>query len=276
MITKKTYDIFISHSSKDKDFCDKLFSLLDKAGFSVWYDENSLLPNTHLTADIPEYIRQCKALLVILSHNSCSSSWVKDEYSFAKELMNKGELTVIPVVIDECELPGFYNNYKWIDCRQGLLPYSFFMILSAMYGSSENMREERDIYVSYSWRKEEQAMINTVFNRLQKYQFRIIGDASNQSVYDENERVTKIMNTCGGFVGIVPYRVETNTSKYILDEIEKAEKCNLPGILIADSRVESLEEYTSYPIMKVKDPTNINQNELKAFILSIIWNWRLP
>lgn len=269
MKTKKTYDIFISHSSKDKDFCDILFGLLDKAGFNVWYDENSLLPNSHLTADLPEYIRQCESLIVILSQDSCKSSWVKDEYSFAKDLMHKNELTIIPIVIDDCELPGFYNNYKWIDCKDGLTPYAFFMILSSMYGSSENSREERDIYVSYSWRKEEQTLNNIVFNRLQKYQNRIIGDASSQSVYDENERVSKIMNTCGGFVGIVPFREETNTSKYVLDEIQKAEECGLPGIVIADSRVESLEEYTSYPIMRVESPLNVNENELKAFIQSL-------
>ena len=269
MRSNKSYDIFISHSSKDKDFCDKLFGLLDKAGFSVWYDDNSLLPNTHLTSDLPKYIQECKSLIVILSRNSCASSWVKEEYAFAKELMYRNELIIIPVVIDDCELPGFYNNYKWIDCRQGLMPFSFFMILSAMYGSSENMREEKDVYVSYSWRKEEQTMINKVFNRLQKYQFRIIGDASSQAIYDENDRVAKIMNTCGGFVGIVPFRKETNTSKYIIDEIQKAEKCGLPGVLIADSRVDSLEDYSSYPVLRVDDPQNVDENSLKAIIQSL-------
>lgn len=268
MKTNKTYDIFISHSSKDNDFCNRLFGLLDKAGFSVWYDETSLLPNTHLTSDLPEYIQECKSLIVVLSNNSCDSQWVKEEYAFAKDLMNRKELTIIPVVIDDCKLPGFYNNYKWVDCRQGLLPFSFFMILSAMYGSSENVREMRDVYVSYSWRKEEQAMNKKVFSRLHKYQMRIIGDASSQIVYDENDRVSKIMNTCGGFVGIVPYRKEANTSKYVLDEMKKAKACGLNSVFIVDSRVELPDEFKDDEdhMLKVDDPENINDNELKNII----------
>ena len=266
MRTDKRYDIFLSHSSSDNTFCDKLYDLLEMAGFAVWYDENSLLPNSHLTSDLPDYIKQCRSLIVVLSKDSCQSSWVKDEHAYAKDLYNRKEVTIIPIVIDDCEVPGFYNNYKWINCKQGLTPFAFFMILSAMYGSSENMREKRDIYVSYSWRKDEQALVDAVFNRLKRNQYRLIGDAGDQSVYDENDRIGKIMNTCGAYVGILPYREVTNTSGYILDEIKIAEKHGLPGILIADERVEGLDGLSSYPILKVNTDDETTQNQLLDFI----------
>ena len=212
MRNNKQYDIFLSHSSCDKSFCDKLYNLLEDAGFSVWYDETSLLPNSHLTSDLPDYIKKCRSLIVVLSNDSCKSDWVKEEYAYAKDLYHKKELTIIPIVIDDCEIPGFYNNYKWIDCKKGLTPFSFFMILSAMYGSSENMRKKKDVYVSYSWRKEEQKLVEIVFDRLKRNQYRLIGDAGDQSAYDENNRIGKIMDTCGAYVGILPYRKDSNTS----------------------------------------------------------------
>lgn len=193
---------------------------MELSGFHVWYDEKRLTGNTQLLSGLPKYIDDSDAFIVVLSNSSCKSSWVQDEYGYARGLMDKGELkTIIPIVIENCEIPGFYNNYKWIDCMNGLTPKSFFAILSALYGSSENMREEKDVYVSYSWRKEEQDIVYAVFRQLKRKQYRIIGDASNQSGYDEDDRIRRIMNTCGAYVGILPYRGESNTSRYILDEI---------------------------------------------------------
>lgn len=54
------------------------------------------------------------------------------------------------------------------------------MILSSIYGSADNMREERDVYISHSWRDEEQHLVDNVLNILHSQQFRLIGDASNQ------------------------------------------------------------------------------------------------
>ena len=262
MARNKTYDIFLSHSSLDNDLTGRLHSLLEQAGFNVWYDEKKMTSNSHILSDLPKYISDSEAFIVILSKNSCSSSWVQDEYGYARGLYDKKELkAIIPVVIDDCDIPGFYNNYKWIDCREGLTSVAFFGILAALYGSSENMREEKDIYVSYSWRKEEQALVNAVFRQLRRKQYRIIGDASNNSVYDEDDRIRRIMNTCGAYVGVLPYRCESNTSRYILDEIRKAQECYLPGVLFADSRVENLED-VNYPLLKIENLEGIDDNLL--------------
>ena len=262
MARNKTYDIFLSHSSLDIDFTNKLHNLLEQAGLNVWYDEKRLTSNTHLLTDLPKYISNSESFIVILSKNSCDSTWVQDEYGYARELQKNKELkAIIPIVIDDCNLPGFFNNYKWIDCKQGLPPTTFFSILAALYGSSENMREEKDVYVSYSWRKEEQTLVNTVFRQLKRKQYRLIGDAGNQSVYDEDDRIRRIMNTCGAYVGILPYRGEANTSRYILDEIRKAQECDLPGVLFADSRVENLEDF-DYPLLKIGNCENIDDTLL--------------
>ena len=259
MARNKTNDIFLSHSSLDIDFTNKLHNLLEQAGFNVWYDEKRLTSNTHLLSDLPKYIGNSESFIVVLSKNSCYSTWVQDEYGYARELQKNKELkAIIPIVIDDCDLPGFFNNYKWIDCKQGLTPYAFFGILAALYGSSENMREEKDVYVSYSWRKEEQNMVNAVFHQLKRKQFRLIGDAGNQTVYDEDDRIRRIMNTCGAYVGILPYRGESNTSRYIIDEINKAQECGLPGVLFADARVENLDEFT-YPLLKIENLDNIDE-----------------
>ncbi|MCI5490853.1 MAG: toll/interleukin-1 receptor domain-containing protein [Prevotellaceae bacterium] len=270
MARNKTYNIFLSHSSLDKGFTDKLHNLLELAGLNVWYDEKKLTPNSHILSDLPKYIGDSEAFIVIISKNSCNSSWVQDEYGYARGLYDKKELkAIIPVVIDDCDIPGFYNNYKWIDCKESMTPIAFFGILAALYGSSENMREEKDVYVSYSWRKEEQTLVNAVFRQLKRKQYRIIGDASNNSVYDEDDRIRRIMNTCGAYVGILPYRGDSNTSRYILDEISKAQECDLLGVLFADSRVENLED-SNYPVLKIDNIESIDETLLLNHINKLV------
>lgn len=270
MVRNKIYDIFLSHSILDVEFTNKLHGLLELAGFNVWYDEKKLISNTHILSNLPNYIDNSESLIVILSKNSCNSMWVQDEFGYARELQNKQDLNaIIPVVIDECKLPGFFNNYKWIDCKDGLTPKSFFSILAAFYGSSENMREEKDIYVSYSWRKEERLIVDAVFRQLKRKQYRIIGDACNNSVYDEDDRIRRIMKTCGAYVGILPYRGENNTSRYIVDEIYKAQELELPGILFADNRVENIDDFT-YPLLKVDSIENVEDKLLLNHVNKLV------
>lgn len=238
--------------------------------FELMFDEKKLTPNSHILSDFPKYIGDSEAFIVIISKNSCNSSWVQDEYGYARGLYDKKELkAIIPVVIDDCDIPGFYNNYKWIDCKESMTPIAFFGILAALYGSSENMREEKDVYVSYSWRKEEQTLVNAVFRQLKRKQYRIIGDASNNSVYDEDDRIRRIMNTCGAYVGILPYRGDSNTSRYILDEIRKAQECDLLGVLFADSRVENLED-SNYPVLKIDNIESIDETLLLNHINKLV------
>ncbi|WP_308663363.1 toll/interleukin-1 receptor domain-containing protein [uncultured Alistipes sp.] len=261
-MNRSRYDIFISHSSCDNIFCNQLNDLLEKAGFSIWYDEHSLLPSTHINRDLSGYVRQCESMIVVLSEHSCQSQWVIDESATARDEGKK----IIPVVLDDCTLPGFFKNYKWVNCQNGLTPYSFFMILSSIYGSADNMREERDVYISHSWRDEEQHLVDNVLNILHSQQFRLIGDASNQNSYDNDDRIMKIMCTCGAFVGIMPHRGDGKTSRYILDEIAKAETLGLNGIIIADGQIKDLSELTSFPILKINNINDINTIQLKEFV----------
>lgn len=78
MARNKTYDIFLSHSSADKDFTDKLHNLLELSGFHVWYDEKRLTSSTQLLSGLPTYINDSEVFIVVFSQDSCKSSWVQE------------------------------------------------------------------------------------------------------------------------------------------------------------------------------------------------------
>lgn len=282
------YDIFISHSSKDKWFSDRLYKLLDKAGFSIWYDYMSLIPNKErkLDDEIRTHLYECRNMIVVLSKNSIESEWVKLEAEIGKD-KNNNIANIIWVKIDDCDLSKHHifnsNEIKYIDCKEWMGnatnikeenainikdekewdPYNFFMILAAIYRSTEKVRKQIDIYTSFPW-SSGSLMLKNIFPKLKTTQYRFIGDANDHASYDNDGRIKKIMSTCGGFVGILPYRDDpknNHTSHYILDEISQAKEIGLQGVLFADSRVDcnTIKEKTELKILSLD--TNYNEIE---------------
>ena len=258
------YDIFISHSSSDNAFADRLNDLLVKSGFKVWYDNESLVAGTDLRLEIAKKIENSEFVIVVWSNNSEKTDWIKEDVDHAI----KNGKTILPICLGDCKPDGFLDGIKWIKCANGELTSDcFFLILSAIYGSSDNIEYDKDVYVSHSWSKDRE-IIEKIFSRLQLY--RLIGDYPNQETVNET-RIKKIMGTCRGFIGILTYRGENqyrNTSKYFLEEIRWAEDSGLPGILIADSRVntDNLSHYPvyAYNIDKWENADKIK--ELESFI----------
>lgn len=234
------YDIFLSHSSKDNDFAGKLYKLLDKSGFKVWYDEQSLLLGTNLDK-ILDKIKLSQFFIVVWTENAEKSQWVNDETKTG--LLN--DKSVIVVRLDgKTDYPyGLkeLKNIKWLDCPNGnLMPKGFFHILASIYGTSENTEFDKDVYVTRPWSeyKDVWEKYYPIFNNY----FRLIGDYQDQDSAVK-DRIQKIMGTCRGYIAFLTPKANSDaylgTSKYFWREISWAYKCKLPGLLIADPTVYS-------------------------------------
>jgi len=111
--------VFISYSSKDDAFARKLVEKLEQIGVQVWIDYLELKVGDSLTEKISTAIDQCDYLAVILSSSSVSSKWVNLELAQAmtNELGGKN-LKVLPILIEDCEMPSFLKDKVYIDFRE--------------------------------------------------------------------------------------------------------------------------------------------------------------
>jgi uncharacterized protein YjbI with pentapeptide repeats len=73
------YSCFISYSTKDQDFADRLFADLQAKGVRCWFAPRDAQRGRKLHEQIDEAIRVHEKLLLILSPDSMNSSWVKTE-----------------------------------------------------------------------------------------------------------------------------------------------------------------------------------------------------
>ncbi|MGH6846680.1 MAG: toll/interleukin-1 receptor domain-containing protein [Methylocella sp.] len=96
------YSCFISYSSKDQEFAERLHADLQNKGVRCWFAPHDLPIGAKTWDAIDQAIKLRDKLLLILSENSIASDWVEDEVNkaFAEERDRK-QLVLFPVRIDD-------------------------------------------------------------------------------------------------------------------------------------------------------------------------------
>lgn len=110
--------VFLSHSSRDNEFCDRLALDLTDYDIGVWYDKWEIKVGDSLREKIGSGIETNDFLAVVLSTASVDSDWVQQELNaaLAKELSER-KVVVLPLLIEDCDIPIFLNDKKWADFR---------------------------------------------------------------------------------------------------------------------------------------------------------------
>jgi len=78
------YSCFISYSTKDQAFADRLHADLQAKGVRCWFAPHDVKAGRKLHEQIDEAIRSYERLLLILSLDSINSEWVKTEIAKAR------------------------------------------------------------------------------------------------------------------------------------------------------------------------------------------------
>jgi uncharacterized protein YjbI with pentapeptide repeats len=97
------YSCFISYSSIDQEFADRLHADLQAHGVRVWFAPHDMKIGARMRPTIDESIRGYDKLLLVLSEHSVSSQWVEQEVetALAREREQEGKTVLFPIRIDE-------------------------------------------------------------------------------------------------------------------------------------------------------------------------------
>jgi hypothetical protein len=105
------YSCFISYSSKDQDFADRLYADLQNNGVRCWFAPEDLKIGDPFRQRIDESIQFHDKLLLILSERSVRSRWVQDEVEAALEREHQdNRLVLFPIRIDDAVME---TNEAW-------------------------------------------------------------------------------------------------------------------------------------------------------------------
>lgn len=107
--------VFTSHASEDKIFAQDLATKLRAKGVDAWLDVWEILPGDSLIDKIfEEGLKEAKAVIVILSKSSVDKPWVREELNAAMVKRINGVSKLIPVILDDCEIPQALHSTVWV------------------------------------------------------------------------------------------------------------------------------------------------------------------
>ena len=105
------FSCFISFSSKDQDFAERLHADLLSKGVRCWYAPENMKIGDKIRPRIDEAIRIHDKLLLVLSEHSVESSWVEKEVETAFEKERQQNKTVLfPICLDDCVM---HTDQAW-------------------------------------------------------------------------------------------------------------------------------------------------------------------
>jgi hypothetical protein len=109
------FDVFISHSSKDKQAADATCAALEAAGIRCWIAPRDVRPGNDYAAEIVGAINACRLMVVIVSSSSNQSRQVPRE---VEQAVRKG-VPIIPMRIEDVDLNlsmgYFLDSIHWLD-----------------------------------------------------------------------------------------------------------------------------------------------------------------
>ena len=99
------YSCFISYSSKDQAFAERLYADLQNKGVRCWFAPEDMKIGDKLRPRIDESIRLHDKLLLVLSETSVTSQWVEQEVetALARE-RTQGGTVLFPIRLDDSVL----------------------------------------------------------------------------------------------------------------------------------------------------------------------------
>ena len=111
--------VFLSYAHADAMPARKLYKYLREKGFNVWFDEEKLVPGQDWQVEIEKAIYNSDAAIICLSRNSIEKEgFVQKEFKFALDKtleIPEGRIFVIPVRLQECEVPIRMGRLHWVD-----------------------------------------------------------------------------------------------------------------------------------------------------------------
>ena len=150
-------DIFISHSSRDKEAAIRLATTLNFCAVDVWLDDWELDVGQSLTDEIAKAMDESRFIAILITENYNKTVWTKTEYKKALAREQKEQRTVmLPLIVGKADIPDFLEDKIYIDLREEYFSGIFRLVGMihdlTRYRVSQAMRDSKPENASDVWR----------------------------------------------------------------------------------------------------------------------------
>ena len=120
---RSTARIFISYSSEDRLSARVIAEKMREVGFAPWIDVVNLLPGEDWERAINVALREADFFIACLSKKSVAKrGYVQREFKRALTIWEEkltSDIYLIPLRLDDCEVPSDLRRFQWVDWTDG-------------------------------------------------------------------------------------------------------------------------------------------------------------
>jgi tetratricopeptide (TPR) repeat protein len=111
-------NLFLSHSTKDKDFIEKLAAALRADGIDPWWCEVDIEHGDDFVAKIEEGLKDSDLVLLVLSPDAAKSAWTRREWTaaLAREV-EESRIRLGVLLLRDCDVPQLLRTKHRFDGR---------------------------------------------------------------------------------------------------------------------------------------------------------------
>lgn len=139
---KRKPDLFLSHSSRDKDVVRRLAEDLAFLQCDAWLDEWELRTGDSLHDVIGHALERSRFVAVVLGDNYSDSRWAKDELKqvLARERRSDGNI-LLPLLFGDIAVPPFLEDRVYLDFQKDSYFVGLTRLAALVHGVSRQRTE---------------------------------------------------------------------------------------------------------------------------------------
>src|SRR5271166_1223034 len=110
--------VFLSHSTKDKDFVEKLAAAMTASGFTPWLCEVDIEKGANFVAEISKGLKDTDLTLLVWSPDAANSPWTEEEWTAVlKQQVEQSRIRFGIIMLRQHPLPPLLDTKNYIDAQ---------------------------------------------------------------------------------------------------------------------------------------------------------------
>jgi hypothetical protein len=126
--------VFVTYAGADLALVSPVVEGLQNLGIDVWFAPERLRAGSRITESLSEQLHAADVVIYFLSRQTVSSSWAQGEFRTALMRRIKGESLILPVILDDVEVPPLLRDIQWVDMRDANVSAAVVRLADAIRG----------------------------------------------------------------------------------------------------------------------------------------------
>ena len=148
----KEFDVALSFAGEDRHYARELENLLNKGGYSVFYDKNeqAMLWGKNLYDYLSSvYKDKARYCIMFLSKHYAQKWWTNHERQSAQaRAFEENQEYILPVRIDDTEIPGILKTIGFLDLRSMTIEQIYQVLVEKLSGTTSPTAADKSTITS--------------------------------------------------------------------------------------------------------------------------------